>query len=336
MPRSSAGSRDAGGPARRLARAALEALPDPARRAVRMRRRDAASRLVPLEELDAVVEEAAACFARGEDAGREYLARVRVVPPPCPADPFSAEYREWAFELYTRVSGRGAYSVGHEASPFDLDEALRRPFPYATGSSIVVGDDLVARGSVLRALGLPAPARVVEFGPGWGNLTADLAATGHEVTAVDVDERFCRLVAQRVPGANVVCTDMLSFAAAPRGGPFDAAVFFESFHHCADHLALLELLHGVVGPGGIVVWGAEPVDVLAYPWGPRLDGLSLWSSRRYGWLELGFDERYFPEALWRTGWAARRVAGPTPASTVYVATARTAPTTAREVPPRRG
>jgi SAM-dependent methyltransferase len=286
-----------------------------------MRRRDAASTMVSLGELDAVLEEAASRFAQGEDAGREYLAGVRVAPPPCPADPFSAEYRDWVFEMYAEVSGRGRYSVGHESSPFDLAEALRRPFPFATGSSLVVGDDLVARGSILRALGLPAPARVVEFGPGWGNLTADLAGTGHEVTAVDVDEGFCELVARRVPGARVVRADMLSFAAAPEGGPFDAAVFFESFHHCADHLALLAHLHGVVRDGGLVVFGAEPVDLLAYPWGPRLDGLSLWSSRRYGWLELGFDERYFPRALQRTGWTVRRVPGPTPASTVYVARA---------------
>ncbi len=286
---------------------------------MRIRRRDAASRLIPLDELDALLEEAVARFSQGEDAGREFLAGVRMPAPACPGDPFSEEYRAWVLELYGRISGRGAYSVAHESSPFDLDEALRRPFPYATGSSTVVGDDLVARGCIVKALGLPAPSRVVEFGPGWGNLTADLVATGHEVTAVDVDERFCRLVSARAPAARVACTDMLSFAAAPEGGPFDAAVFFESFHHCADHLALLELLHGVVRPGGILVFGAEPVDLLPYPWGPRLDGLSLWSTRRYGWLELGFDERYFPAALRRTGWTVRRVRGPTSTSTVYVA-----------------
>ena len=296
-------------------------LPDPARRAVRLRRRDAASRLVSIAQLDAVLEQAAESFARGEDAGRAFLAGVRVAPPTTwPRDPFSADYRAWVFELYARISGRSSYTVAHESSPFDVDAALRRPFPYATGSSVVVGDDLMARGSILRALGLAAPARVVELGPGWGNLTADLAATGHEVTAVDVDEGFCRLVAERVPGARVVHADMLSFAASHRGRPYDAAVFFESFHHCADHIALLELLHGVVRRDGVVVFGAEPVDVLAYPWGPRLDGLSLWSSRRYGWLELGFDERYFASVLRRKEWTMRRIPGPTPASTIYVAT----------------
>ena len=97
---------------------------------------------------------------------------------------------------------------------------------------------------------------------------------------------------------------MLAFSTAE---PFDAAVFFESFHHCADHLAMLGRLHDIVRPGGAVLFGAEPVQRLDYPWGPRLDGLSVWSSRTYGWLELGFDNAYFHRALARTGWAGRRV-----------------------------
>jgi SAM-dependent methyltransferase len=115
---------------------------------------------------------------------------------------------------------------------------------------------------------------------------------------------------------------MLGFATDE---PFDAAVFYESFHHCADHLALLERLHDVVRPDGAVLFAAEPVQRLGYPWGPRLDGLSVWSSRTYGWLELGFDTRYFDAALARTGWAGRRAGmGARPSETdVIVATAST-------------
>ena len=87
---------------------------------------------------------------------------------------------------------------------------------------------------------------------------------------------------------------------------FDVAVFFESFHHCADHIALLHRLHDVLRPGGVVFFAAEPIQKLDYPWGPRLDGLSVWSSRTHGWLELGFDNAYFERALSRTGWSGRR------------------------------
>ncbi len=58
----------------------------------------------------------------------------------------------------------------------------------------------------------------------------------------------------------------------------------------------------IVAPGGAIFFGSEPIGPLAYPWGPRLDGMSVWSTRTYGWLELGFDETYFRAALAHTGW----------------------------------
>lgn len=176
----------------------------------------------------------------------------------------------------------------------------------------LVGRDLVARGHLLECLAdaVPSragPRRVVEFGSGWGNLTRDLVATGLDVTAVELDEKFCRLIAHRCDGPGRVTVeqdDMLAFGSEER---FDAAVFFESFHHCADHLAMLRRLHDIVRPGGVVLFAAEPIQNLDYPWGPRLDGLSVWSSRTYGWLELGFDCAYFDRALARTGWSGRRL-----------------------------
>jgi SAM-dependent methyltransferase len=240
---------------------------------------------------------------------------VVALPSPPPPDAFSDSYREWTWELYRRISGRGAYDTAHESSPFDLEKARTRPFPFESGSLKMVGRDLVARGLVLDTLSKALPAasgsarpRIVEFGAGWGNLTADLVATGLDVTAVELDPKFCALIGQRCadgPGELTVHEgDMLGFEADE---PFDAAVFYESFHHCADHLALLDRLHRVVRPDGVVLFAAEPVQRLDYPWGPRLDGLSVWSSRTYGWLELGFDMQYFDAALARTGWKGRRV-----------------------------
>lgn len=72
----------------------------------------------------------------------------RVVPPPLPADPFSDAYRAWVFDLYRAVAGRDDYAVELESASFDLEAAILRPHPFATGSPAVVGDDLSARGSV--------------------------------------------------------------------------------------------------------------------------------------------------------------------------------------------
>jgi SAM-dependent methyltransferase len=312
----------------RWARSSIDALPDPARRRVRAWLGRPGPRRVTLDGLDAELSTAAGLFASSEDDARAFVQGFELEPPGSrPADPFSEEYRAWAWELYHRISARPGYSVANESSPFDLDRAITCPFPFETGSARVVGGDLVARGHLLQCLGertieRSPPARIVEFGPGWGNLTGDLTSTGFEVTAVEVDSQFCTLVERRCPHPErltVVRGDMLDFRPSQ---PVDAAVFFESFHHCSDHMAMLDRLHHVVRPGGAVFFASEPISRLPYPWGPRLDGLSVWSSRTYGWLELGFDADYFDAALARTGWVAeRRTLGPSMGTTdVIVAT----------------
>jgi SAM-dependent methyltransferase len=297
-----------------LAGRAVDALPSGPRRRIRSVLGRPGPREVTLAELDGELARATALMATDPDEAHAGLGSlVLTMPVAPPDDPFSDAYREWTWDLYRRISGREGYDTAHESSPFDLAAALTLPFPYQSGSLALVGRDLAARGHVLHCLaqgeprGPDAVRRVVEFGPGWGNLTRDLVATGLDVTAVELDEKFCRLIAQRCeggPGAiAVVQGDMLGFTPERR---YDAAVFFESFHHCSDHLAMLRRLHDIVRPGGAVLFAAEPVQRLDYPWGPRLDGLSVWSSRTHGWLELGFDIRYFDRALVRTGWRGER------------------------------
>jgi SAM-dependent methyltransferase len=300
-----------------LAGRTVDALPTGARRRVRAVLGRPGPRHLSLDELDAELDRATALMATSPDEAHALLRSfVLALPSSPPANPFSDSYREWTWALYRSISGRDSYDTSHEASPFDLELARERPFPYQTGSLAMVGRDLAARGHLLRCLSDLAPRRVVEFGPGWGNVTADRVATGLDVTAVEVDENFCRLVAERGHGPgrlDVEQADMLTFFAGER---YDAAVFYESFHHCADHLAMLRHLHGIVRPEGAVFFAAEPVQRLEYPWGPRLDGLSVWSSRTHGWLELGFDERYFFQALARTGWHGERLqAGARPGET---------------------
>ncbi len=294
-------------PAERLRRWLADTLPAPAVARIRALRGHSPPELVTLEQLDAKLVRAAELFSASEDEARRFLQGFKMAPPADrPADPFSHEYREWVWALYREVSGRAGYSLANEASTFDLEAAVATPYPYSTGSTTVVGEELVARGFIVSNLGLAPPARIVEFGSGWGNLTLDLAATGFHVTAVEVEERFCALTERRnrhPDRVSVVHAGMLEFEPDE---PFDAAVFYESFHHCADHLAMLARLGRIVRPGGVVVWAGEPVAPMAYPWGLRLDGYSLWSTRTYGWLELGFDEAYFALALARAGWRARR------------------------------
>lgn len=296
---------------RREALGALKAaLPRPLRgglRALTQRRR---RRFIRLEQLDAALAEVEAAFARSEDEARALLGRLELVPDvTLPDDPESPEYREAQLALYRRISGRAAYTLDNERSEVDVQAALVRPFPYVTGSAEVVGDQLIAQGFLLKALaGLPVPSRVVEFGPGWGHTTHHFLQLGHRVTAVEVDPGFAELLeARNRPFADrlrVVRSGMLEFR---DDAPYDAAVFFESFHHCAEPVRMLEQLGRLVRPGGLLVLAGEPIFDMPYPWGVRTDGLSLWSMRRYGWLELGFETAWLLGTLRRLGWRVQRL-----------------------------
>ncbi len=260
-------------------------------------------------ELDEALAQAEAAFAISDDEGRSVVNGFRyvhdhVVPP----DPYSDAYRECQMRIYAHVSGRQAYEARiNERSPFDLPLAKACPFPYQTHSPDTVGTQLIQQGLIVRHMPAAPPARIVEFGPGWGNLTMHLARMGYGVTAVEIEPAFVELIRHRAERVGVTIAvveqEMLDFC--PRE-PVDVAIFFESFHHCADHLAMLRRLDRIVGDEGALVFASEPIADYPHPWGVRLDGLSVWSMRKYGWLELGFDTTYFVQTLRRFGWEPQR------------------------------
>ncbi len=262
-------------------------------------------------ELDAKIEECSRAEVVSDDAMRAVFAGFRM-DPPCglPPDPFSDAYRLAQLALYRDVAGRD-YATANEVTVFDIEAALHRPFPFSTGSAATTGEQLMAIGWLLRAMALPPGSRIVEFGPGWGNTTIALAKLGHHVTTVDIEPHFCELLRRRAAQEGVeieVVQD--DFLWAERCGQrFDAALFYECFHHCADHLRLLRALRGAVVPEGRLFFAGEPITRdFPMPWGLRLDGNSLWAIRKNGWLELGFRDDYFARALSESGWHGLRSA----------------------------
>lgn len=261
-----------------------------------------------LQQMDAKLVEIDLAASVSDDAARRVFASFRMnFSTALPADPFSADYAECQMQLYRRISGRD-YATKNEVSEFNVEAAVLRPFPLNSGSTVTTGMHLSALGFLLSHMKLPPSAAVLEFGPGWGNTTITLAALGYQVTAVDVERNFCDLVTLRA-NANKVHVNVIEgdfFLCETLGEQFDAVLFYECFHHCADHMRLLRGLHNVVKPGGRVFLGCEPITPdFPLPWGLRMDGESLWAIRRNGWMELGFNASYFRQALARTGWLAK-------------------------------
>jgi len=63
----------------------------------------------------------------------------------------------------------------------------------------------------------------------------------------------------------------------------------------------------MVKDDGIVAFASEPItDSFPLPWGLRLDGMSAWSIRNFGWLELGYQESYFRELMATNHWSVTK------------------------------
>ena len=293
---------------------------------------DAVRVIRTLDELDDMIARLEAAAAISDDDLRRTFATFRMeFPLELPADPDSPEWRAAQMRLYEWLHGK-PYAVVNEVSAFDVEAAVRRPFPYLTQSADTVGNQLIAVGHVVRPLGLGPGQSVLEFGPGWGNTTIALARMGCRVTAVDVEPNFLALIDRRAAMKGLEIETILGdFSLAETiDRRFDAVLFFECFHHCADHQALVAALERIVAPGGKVVFAAEPIlDEFPIAWGLRLDGESLWAIRRNGWLELGFQETYFRGLLDRHGWKVDKVVcTETPWGVAFVARRKSEATTA--------
>ena len=221
-----------------------------------------------------------------------------------PPDPFSESYHRRQLEIYETLAGR-PYTPTNEVSDFDSDLASVSPFPYSNDSCELVGNQLIAIGFLIKHLGVRKGSKVLEFGPGWGNTTLALSKMGVDVTAVDIERNFCDLINKRAKleqlKINVVNADFSHINTLRC--EYDAVLFFECFHHAVDHQGLMAAFDRVVKPGGVVCFASEPITAdFPIPWGLRMDGESIWAIRRNGWLELGFNERYFEQAMRRHGW----------------------------------
>jgi 2-polyprenyl-3-methyl-5-hydroxy-6-metoxy-1,4-benzoquinol methylase len=262
-----------------------------------------------LPELDEVLHELDFAALESDDAFRRGFQTFRMeVDQQMPDDPFSDEYRQAVLDQYAWLHGT-PYSVANEDLDFDTDAAVDTPFPYTTQSAATVGEHLMGIGHIIRRFELPPGSRVLELGAGWGNTTLTMAQMGYKVTAVDISPKFTNLIKARAGQINVhVETVAGDFSVIHElDGQFDALLFFESFHHCLDHVDLISGLDRVIAPDGRILFAAEPItNAFTVPWGLRFDGESLWAIRRHGWLELGFQRSYFDQVLGRYGWKVDR------------------------------
>ncbi|HEX3980594.1 MAG TPA: class I SAM-dependent methyltransferase, partial [Acidimicrobiales bacterium] len=158
------------------------------------------------------------------------------------ADPCSPEYAAVVMQTWHALTGRSGYRAIDDET-FELDDAdyLARPWPYCSSDPQEVSRYFGAVAAIIGRVAVQPPARIVEFGAGWGHLSLDLAATGFRVSAVDLNPPSVTLLRRRASllgiDLEVVEAGFLEFEPEE---PVDVFVFFESFHHCEEPFELLD------------------------------------------------------------------------------------------------
>src|SRR6266516_3920768 len=210
--------------------------------------RGAALTPVSLEEIDRKLDEAAALPTEGEridllcnsylrlDEGLDF-----------PPDPFSDAYRRWVLKLWAQLSNRreGYNPAAHELSGYPEKVDMQSPPPYNIESGELLGDTLICWGFLVRTLDLKPGQSVLEYGPGSGQILLQFARMGVRAAGIDIDPVFVRFIREQGERLGLdIRTRVAEFGETVEPGErYDAVLFFESFHHALDHLALVERLH---------------------------------------------------------------------------------------------
>ena len=72
-----------------------------------------------------------------------------------------------------------------------------------------------------------------------------------------------------------------------------AIIFNACFHHCHDHLKLLDIIFNSSPDVVLYLLGESIYQNHPWPWGVNLEGQAIYCIHKFGWLELAFDEDYF-------------------------------------------
>jgi SAM-dependent methyltransferase len=136
---------------------------------------------------------------------------------------------------------------------------------------------------------------------------------GAEVHTVDIDEVFCNSIRKQAEFFGVNLTPHQEVFGYNPGGVFDIIIFYESFHHCRNFNVVVQVLRGIIKPGGKIMLAGEPIwpgtplwaQGAQYPWGIRLEAEVASIVRFRKWFELGFQKDFLINLFARHGFIYR-------------------------------
>jgi len=225
-------------------------------------------------------------------------------------DPFSEAYATQQIDLYREISGRDLDQSVNENTTFDLAHNITSSNPYGVRDPTRLALHYARLSKLLRFAAPPVEARVLDMGSGWGLSSEFFAMLGCKVTAIDINESFVRLTSERNKRFKFDLEVFQGgFDDVALSGEFDLIVFYECLHHAVRPWEVIARLARHLAPNGAIGFAGEPINEFWWPqWGMRLDPLSVYCIRKFGWFESGWSQAFISEAM-RRGGLDVRVAG---------------------------
>lgn len=218
-------------------------------------------------------------------------------------DPFGEDYVCEQLKLYEEISGH-PYNVHiDEKSTIDIASHLAAPNPYNHPDPSGLATHLQRLSRVFRYAKVARGGILLDMGCGWG-LSSEVAAyLGLTVRAIDVNLDFVELVNRRASaGGRAISATLSAFEDFSLEEAADIALFYECFHHAVRPWAVLDRVRDNLKDRGRVAFAGEPINSAWWPhWGLRLDALSIYCIRKFGWFESGWSLEFLQNMLLRTG-----------------------------------
>jgi predicted TPR repeat methyltransferase len=137
-----------------------------------------------------------------------------------------------------------------------LVQDLKYQIPQALGQMV--------RPQLEAVRGAAAPARVIDLGCGTGLVGLALAATGAEITGVDLSQRMLEIAARRGVYAKLEQGELIDVLARTAAGSAQAVLAADVFIYIGDLAPVFAAVARVLAPGGLFALSAEGIDEGTY------------------------------------------------------------------------
>ncbi len=230
-------------------------------------------------------------------------------------DPDGESYMRSMMALYEELANRKFEPEHTEMTSLDVENLIPRESPYAGTPVRSRALHYQRLSTALRQSGA-GDGRALDMGCGWGLSSEFLAQLGYSVTAIDINPLFVNLVERRARrlGLDISVHQGTFDAFQVDAQSYDAALFYECFHHASRPRETLAKIAAALKPGGKLLLVGEPIQSLWWKhWGLRLDPLSIYCIRKFGWFESGWSSEYLSRIVSDAGLVPEMHVHPDPA-----------------------